>query len=264
MKFSLKSLSGQETDQFVHAYFQNLNHTVDDYYRKVVVKNADAYEVVLEAKSIGTCMIDEEKTLVLWEFHEAHMGLSQAWLEEMIEENRIKRALVSTRQIPFLSLCLEYQKAIRIESYLFEPQQDFLKLESPASDLIFRLADQIEIEACKAIVGEPYEGYLKNLYDNKGLFVLAKADFVLCMGELRVDENTPNYSDLGMATHPEYRGKGLATYTVSCLLAETKKRGLVANAACDFDNRASKKTLEKAGMMASHRLLEISFESVEV
>lgn len=262
MKFSLKPLSKEETAEFVRTYFLKLGHTVDDFYRKVVVKNAVAYDVDYGSESLGMCMIDAEKSLVLWAFRDAAMGLAQSWMEAMLAARRIESAMVSTRQMRFLSLCLEYQKAITIESYLFEERLNRPQLESPMQDMVFLPAGKQDIEACKSIIGEPYEGYLQNLQENEGLFVLEKKGQVLCMGELRGDATIPAFADLGMATHLEYRGKGLASFMVSKLLAEVNRRGLKANAACDFDNYASKKALEKAGMMATHRLLKISFESV--
>jgi RimJ/RimL family protein N-acetyltransferase len=187
------------------------------------------------------------------------MGLAGDWMDQMVTSGTIVSARVSTRQPSYLSLCLDYAKDLSVESYLFEARQELPIIKRPMAGLVFELARREEIKACKDIVGEPYPGYLKNLYDKQGLYVLRLQNEILAMGEVRLDEDFPSFADLGMATAPAHRRKGMAACMVSNLLTEIRRRGLTANASCDSANIGSRKTLEKAGMVASHRILKVSF-----
>lgn len=263
MRFSLIPLSESDKEGIIFMYFQKLDCAIDDYYRKVVLAEASAYEVALDSQKIGFCMIDENQTLVLWDFHDEAMTHAQAWMEEMLKDLRFHSALVSTRQSRFLSLSLEFQESIEVESYLFDMQAALPVVGCPLEDAWFSEAEEKDLEGCKAIVGEPYEGYLKELQNNHGVYAIYQSDRVICMGELRQNTILPRFADLGMATHNDFRGKGLATCMVSRLLEEARQRGLNANAACNFDNLASKRTLEKAGMMATHRMLRIGLNRLK-
>lgn len=259
MKFRLLALDREQSEQVKVAYYTRIGHTVDDFFRNVILGKARGYAIRFGAQTLGSCFITGDGELVQWWMEEESMPMAQAWMRQMLFEETITSALVSTREPWFLSLCLEFQESVAIESYLFECRRNSVKVEPPLEECVFEEATEQEMEICQTISREPFAGFYQSLRENQGLFVVKTNGKIIGTGELRVDEKVPGFADLGMVTHPQFRKMGVATYVIANLLAEAKERGLQANAACDFNNIGSKKTLEKAGMMATHRMVKIRF-----
>ncbi len=259
MKFRLLALDMEQSEQVKFAYYTRIGHTIDDFFRNVILGKAKGYEIRLGVQALGSCFIKEDGELVQWWMDEGSMPMAQNWMRQMLLEETVKSACVSTREPWFLSLCLEFQKSVAIESYLFESRNKCVNVDPPLEGCVFEEATEQEIKICRTISREPFAGYYENLRENQGLFVVKTKGKIIGTGELRVDEKVPGFADLGMVTHPKFRKMGVATYVIANLLAKAKERGLQANAACDFNNTGSRKTLEKAGMMATHRMLKIRF-----
>ena len=64
---------------------------------------------------------------------------------------------------------------------------------------------------------------------------------------------------IGMYTLEPYRNTGAGTATIALLIDECARRGLRAVAGCWYYNHASKRTLERAGMVTQTRLLKIEY-----
>lgn len=259
MKFRLLALDREQAEQVKVAYYTKIGHTIDDFFRNVILGKATGYEIRLGTQRLGACFITDNGELVLWWMEEESMPMAQAWMRQMLLEEKVKSALVSTRQPWFLALCLEFQDSVAIESYLFESRRESVKVDPPLDGCVFEEATEGEMEICQTISREPFVGYYQSLRENQGLFVVKTNGKIIGTGELRVDSKYPGFADLGMVTHPKFRKIGVGTYVIANLLAQAKIRGLQANAACDYNNIGSRKTLEKAGMMTTHRMVKVGF-----
>lgn len=62
-----------------------------------------------------------------------------------------------------------------------------------------------------------------------------------------------------MFTSEPFRGSGVATATIALLLARCQSEGLRAVAGCWYYNHASKRTLERAGMVSTTRQLHVEY-----
>jgi RimJ/RimL family protein N-acetyltransferase len=259
MKFRLLALDMEQSEQVKLAYYTKIGHTIDDFFRNVILGKAKGYEIRFGDQTLGSCFITDDGELVQWWMDEESMPMAQAWMWQVLFEETVKSALVSTREPLFLSLCLEFQESIAIDSYLFESREKSVNVDPPLEGCVFEEATEEEMEICQTISREPFAGYYASLRENQGLFVVKTKGKIIGTGELRMDDMVPGFADLGMVTHPEFRKRGVATYVIANLLVKVKERGLQANAACDFSNIGSRKTLEKAGMMATHRMVKIRF-----
>ena len=68
----------------------------------------------------------------------------------------------------------------------------------------------------------------------------------------------PNACDIGIRVCDAFQGRGLGPWIVQRLIAHAESRGLAPTAGCAADNVASRKTLERAGFVADHRLLQFA------
>ncbi len=62
--------------------------------------------------------------------------------------------------------------------------------------------------------------------------------------------------DVGIRVCEPYQRRGLGAWIVQRMAARARDQGLVPTAGCDVGNEASRRTLERAGFVADHRLLE--------
>ena len=61
--------------------------------------------------------------------------------------------------------------------------------------------------------------------------------------------------DVGVCVRPSHQRRGLGAWIVQRMAARARSQGLVPTAGCAVDNAASRRTLERAGFVADHRLL---------
>lgn len=62
--------------------------------------------------------------------------------------------------------------------------------------------------------------------------------------------------DIGMVVTPAFRGRGYGAYIVRSLKAKCLLRGERPICGCDIDNFASRRTLQRAGFVSRHELVE--------
>jgi len=91
------------------------------------------------------------------------------------------------------------------------------------------------------------------------IFVLYSGTEVLGTGVISGKDSQPPYVDIGMCVNEARRMQGVGTHIVLKLREHCWERGWVPGASCQSSNLASKKTLEKAGMVSRDRVLEVSF-----
>ena len=65
----------------------------------------------------------------------------------------------------------------------------------------------------------------------------------------------PPYADIAMEVAPAFRGRGLGTFIVQEAKRVCRERGLVPSARCPPANSASRRTLERAGLLPNGRIL---------
>jgi GNAT superfamily N-acetyltransferase len=62
--------------------------------------------------------------------------------------------------------------------------------------------------------------------------------------------------DIGMYVHPDHRRKGIGTWIIDRLADRCVMNGWIPSAGCAFENIGSRRTLEKAGFVAKHVIVE--------
>ena len=62
--------------------------------------------------------------------------------------------------------------------------------------------------------------------------------------------------DVGIRVCAPYQRRGLGAWIVQRMAARAKSQGLVPTAGCAIDNAVSRRTLERTGFVADHRLLQ--------
>jgi predicted acetyltransferase len=134
-------------------------------------------------------------------------------------------------------------------------------VDADAEDLAAFYGENDEYEDTEAITNAFGDrlNYARSLIEKGQVFVLVDDQALIGIGECRISTSQAPYADLGMITGKEYRRRGIGSYILARLKQECYQRGLRPICSCAADNLPSRKTIEKAGFITQHRLLNIQF-----
>ncbi len=140
---------------------------------------------------------------------------------------------------------------------LFRSLRGRPKIDHPDTD--FRQATPADIQSISAINDDFFSGVeeIEHLIASEGLYVLESDGATIgCGTRVRVNPHR-DAVDLGMLVSKAERGKGYGTHIIARMRDDVLEAGLVPVCGCAARNRASWRTLCKAGFADEHRLLRI-------
>lgn len=251
--------SSEKKSNLNSEYIKTLSSPIDGFWENVVIGNSECYEIIYDNNIAGHFFVDRDKTLVQFYVSKKYFVYSPDIFEYVIKSNIVEKAAVSTKESEFLSLCLDYQKSLDVDMYLFNDNQNIVKELDNFNNISFRFAKINDVNTIKNKCDTAYEGYYEDLIENNQLFVLYSGNTLLGIGEFRIIKSNSQYGDIGVVVAEEYRRKGIATYIITQLKKHCYNNDLKPMACCNIKNIASKKTLEKSGLIADHRIININF-----
>lgn len=250
----------QEANRLKSKYVESLKTPIDGFWQDVEVASSKCYELLYNGKVAGHFCVNSCKTLVQFYVSKEYYMNEEEIFKYIITSDIVEKAGVSTKEPEFMSLCLDYQKNITVDSYLFTDNEKVRYELNSFSNLSFRLAQGQDIDEIKNKCDPAFKGYYEKLIDNEQLFVLYDNDNLLGIGEFRIiKEHGEKYGDIGMHVVEKYRGNGIGTYINVKLKEHCYSKNLIPMVCCDVKNIISKKTLEKSGFIANHRIILCEF-----
>ena len=179
--------------------------------------------------------------------------------------------MVSTNNPVFMSICLDVAKSVHPHSYLFEDAQR-VTLEPPKlagiSKPVLNTAQQedfeVAVEFCVQTIAPPrewLEGYYQRLIDRQELFLWQDAanNQILGVCEARKSDTQPGVGDVGMIVSKNYRKQGVGSYLLNQAKEHCYHQGLKPICSCEKDNIGSRKSIQRVGFVARHRLVRVDF-----
>lgn len=258
----IKKVSTEIKSKLQNDYIETLITPIDGYWQNVKIGDSECYEIIYDDKIIGHFSVDSQKTLVQFYVSKEYYQYKEIVFKHIIASDMVEKAAVSTLESEFIALCLDYQKSIYVDSYLFidnEKIKNELDIFRNIS-FTFRLAQKSDIDTIKNKCDSAFEGYYEDLIGNDQLFVLYDGVDLLGIGEFRTSKtHGGQYGDIGMCVAESYWRKGIGTYIVDQLKDHCYSKGVIPMAACDVQNIASRKTLEKSGLITNHRIIYVTF-----
>jgi predicted acetyltransferase len=255
-----KIVSAEVKSKLQNDYIETLTIPIDGYWQNVKISSSECYEIMYNDKIAGHFCVDSRKTLIQFYVSKKYFIHAQEIFKYVITSDMVEKAAVSTKELEFMALCLDYQKSISIDSYLFIDNKKVKYELDNFRDVSFRLAKKGDIDSIKNKCDSAFEGYYEDLIGNDQLFVLYDGDNLLGIGEFRIIKtHGRKYGDIGMHVVEVYRRKGIGAYIITQLKEHCYGKNLIPMACCDVENIASKKTLEKSGFITNHRILYVNF-----
>jgi hypothetical protein len=244
----------------LHNYIEGLAAPVDGFRQNVEIAGSDCLKLELEGEAAGHLFVARGGTLLQYGLSRRYFRQAGEILDRLIEDGTVGKASVSTKEPEFLGLCLDRQKGLSVDCYLFEDLGEAFPPPAPPAGAFLRPARAEDIPRICEACDPAFDGYYEGLVANGQLFVACGGDELLGIGEMRVlDTHGGRFSDIGMHVAEGKRCRGVGAFIVAGLGGLSRERGAAALACCNASNAASKRALEKAGFRATHRVLDIAF-----
>ena len=250
-------------------YLQSLVAPMDGMWDTGIINQAPHWEIYVEGEQAGYFAANKEDTLLQFYLKPAYTKKDSALFAETISKNGLRKAIVSTNDPAYLSLCLDLQQELSVHTFLYERFTMIAPDQSNSNSLTFRLIQDSELSRTIAFqqdcIGGDHDltgwlkGYSSNLIQRDELFVLCQDNEWIGLGECRKSDTQDGIADVGMMVSKTYRKQGWATYILMRLNAESADRGLHAICSTTVDNIGAQKAIVRAGFRSRHRILEISF-----
>lgn len=226
--------------------------------------NHSLYEICFSKQRIGYFCSDAScRMLLQFYVSDNHKQISEKIFSFLISNNYFKRAYVTTRDTLTLSLCLDFQRKVSLEAYLFQDNEK-VKIELKDFEYIcFRSATELDMEKINDICGD-FFGNLEEVkkrysHQNNELFVLYSDKVLLGAGCVESKYCSLGSANIGMFVNEDFRRIQIGSYITTRLKEYCYSNDLVPIAACYHANDASKKTLEKAGFVTKDRTIIVEF-----
>lgn len=221
------------------------------------------YKIIMDSVSVGYFCVDSEKTL--WEFYliESVLMYSQEVFKFLIDMNYIVAAECKSYDHLLMSLCFDFHKKAACSAYLFRDGTDVKYSLSPFENIKIRLAVKEDFNSLSKI-NNIAEGvnFFHNLEEdirNEEVFIFHSDSELLGVGTCKKIWHTMNHRDIGMVVAEKHRNKGIGTFIIIKLKKYCYNNNLIPVCGCWYYNYESKKTLEKAGFIAKHRIIKFYF-----
>ncbi|KJZ10942.1 acetyltransferase [Marinomonas sp. S3726] len=264
----IDDLSKPELKVLKQGFFEQANGPLDGMWHFGFVPMSTHFGFYFEDELEGFCCVNGESHLIQF-YLSPKSNIHGPDLFKLISQGNssvigeIKGAFVSTAEIQYLNLCLDNGIGYKVNALMYRQELKGV-LET---ELDMQLANKSELARFVSFaamnIGAPkawLNDYYGNLIGRNELFGYWLGDELVATGECRLfDEIQTEYADLGMIVGQSHRGKGLATQVLKCLTNMASKKELACICSTEAGNLAAQKAISKAGLSASHRILQFEF-----
>ena len=243
-------------------YIQSIGGRPEMFLEELVGYAANIYIIAYDDEVVGYFCASPKRTLLQFYVVDDVLPRLQEIFSEMLSRGHIEKALVLTRDRVALAVCMDFVKEVAVDSYLFEEGEQIPTVTLDITEPVFRVATLSDAPAIRAACGDFHDFLhytLEGSIATGDIFVLLSGESVLGTGVIGSKEFQHPYVDIGMCVNEVYRKKNVGTYMLTKLREECHRQGWIPGASCKSGNVASRKTLEKAGMISKDRLLRVIF-----
>ncbi len=254
--FSFRPLDSlNEVESQRAAWHESLTE-LPELFVEMAVRRSSAWVMTDSDVQIGY-FTAEDQTLTQLYLTESHRTHSDVVLDQISAKFGLKQAWVSTFDPLVLVACTSKARRYSVMGCHFRRQRD-ISLAPPSLTPAERIATSSDIARIAAIndpevFDDPDD---IPIWVESGFVTLFEADadlvgFGLCTPTGPLTRG----ADIGGLVSPPYQRQGLGVWIARRMAARCRAQGLIPTGGCAMDNLASRRTLERAGFVADHRLL---------
>jgi hypothetical protein len=254
LEFAFKSVEFAAIRDEVRAQLASLPNAVDSYMEEHIL-GSNHYRIVIDGKNAGFASIHGESLITQFAVARPFRQHGQSLFARLRRTESVQAAYVPTCDEFYLSHALDDYRVLNRQAYFFAARDE--PVATPAE---FRLepatlrdVDLIRAESDDFL--EPVETRI----GREEVFKTLRGDELVGFGVREVSAIYDDVASIGMFTLKKRRASGIGTVTIALLIADTRRTGRRPVAGCWYYNHASKRTLERGGLVTATRLLKIEF-----
>jgi len=248
----LRALRDEYLDSIVEAQEPSL---------EVLIPHAAYYAIEHAGARCGYAIVHAGDTLIELYLTRPYWVFGECVVDQILALGVVKRALVKSFDALLLSSCIAQHKTLRVKGLLVRDLVPRALPDFPALRCASRVATPDDLPAILGI-------------DQQVFRHPERLRVVVTAGQLHLFENDAGivgfaiarpvvpgrpHVELGIAVDKPYRLKGHAVYMFEAMIEACLARGLVPVAGVAVENVVSRSMGERVGMVARHRLLELTF-----
>src|SRR5215207_3884056 len=215
------------------------------------------YRIVVADETAGFASIHEERLITQFALAETYRQCGQTLFGELRRMEQVRSVFVPTCDEFFLAHALDEYRQLAKQAYFFATPPRVG--EAVVSDQYsMRPAVMDDADFVRQASGDFFEDLERHIADGE-LFVTLRDEEPVGFGILVNSTLYEDVASIGMYTIERFRRTGIGTATITMLIEECRRRSLRPVAGCWYYNHRSRRTLQRAGMYSSTRLLKIDF-----
>ena len=219
---------------------------------------AAPHALMVGEEVVGSCCVDDERQLLRFFVLPRFSHRAEELLRLALHELEVQRMVVSTVDPGYLAPALDMANDFEVHALLYNHVE---RPTSPGLDglVIGQAGDEGRIvDFEEAAIGAPrsfLEYYVHDKLERQELLLYEEDARLVCVGELRRDDQQPAIAQLGFVVSEENRGRGIGSRMMTSLVARSGREGLAPHCSTEVTNVGARRALERAGFRATHRLL---------
>lgn len=221
------------------------------------ILESNHYRITLDAEPAGFTSIRERGLITQFALATSHMAQGQRVFRQVRRLEEARGALVPTCDEFFLAYALDDYRDLRKQAYFFQLGRPARAAEV-ARRYTLRRAQSEHAEFILEEAGELFDP-LEPRLERGEIYLVEAGDEIVGFGIMERSKFYPDTASIGMHTIEAHRRRGVGAATIALLIEACGREKLVPVAGCWYYNHASKRTLERAGMVTPTRLLNIGY-----
>ena len=215
------------------------------------------YRIVVVGETAGFASIHEEGLITQFALAEPYRRHGQALFRELRQMEQVRSAFVPTCDEFYLAHALDDYRQLAKQAYVFATPPD-VKEAVTTNRYSMRPAVLEDAEFVRQESGEFFEDLERHIAAEE-MFVTLSGEEPVGFGILIKSALYDDVASIGMYSIERFRRAGVGTATIAMLIEECRRRSLRPVAGCWYYNHRSRRTLQRAGMYSSTRLLKIDY-----
>lgn len=256
MRFTIAPVSEPDCRAEITAHLRSLSGPTDSYYESQV-REAAHHLVLANGQVAALAAVREASLVTLFTVAPAHQHIGPELFDHFRRETHARAALVPSSDEGFLIHALDSHRTLEVQAFAFQRNRPAAKSSAAIS---LTPATPADIDLVRLYAGDFFEN-VEALIEDQSLHVATRKSEVVGFGILERHHYRPECASIGMFVREDRRGKGTGTAIIANLIAVCDRQRLTPLAGCAASNSASKRTLERAGLAATGRLLRVEFQN---
>jgi GNAT superfamily N-acetyltransferase len=245
-----------EIQDAVQQHLEALSGPIDSFLEDHILGSTH-YCIQIAGEAAGFASVHLGRLITQFYLAEPYQRYGQAIFQQVRRLENVGAAFVPTCDEFFLAHALDDYRQLAKQAYFFTAGSNRVEL-GVDERYSLRPAEPGESGFIQQQAGDFFENVEWQIQSGE-LFLTMQEGEPVGFGVLVRSKFCRNVASIGMYTMEPHRNRGVGTATIALLISECERLGVRAVAGCWYYNHASKRTLERAGMLTRTRLLKIDY-----